>query len=324
MMFVIKGVVNLSNDEVGELAFVSYQGTAGDYRFSFFFNKEEIMSDFNMEYSEVLGVLDNKVHKEIMSYDVNTYLRVTEDSFEIVDLNLYTEDDTNSIVVDKDSVAECSYIHRRVAVHKFSLPSLDLAVRAKSHQKQYQMRGIKLAFHLALENPIKYNEVDLIPLECYYADYEAMADIVNLDYTIQDYTQPLKSVVELSEDHLEEEEDDLEEDLDYEEEEIEDEDEDEIEMDLDEDEEEDDNHVSMKIGTSTIKFPKLEELQDKPTRKLKPIEPPVEEETPVEEPPVEEPKVEQKPKKPTKKTTKKKDKKATQPRTKDGKFAPKK
>ena len=31
MMFVIKGVVNLSNDEVGELAFVSYQGTAGDY-----------------------------------------------------------------------------------------------------------------------------------------------------------------------------------------------------------------------------------------------------------------------------------------------------
>lgn len=323
MMFVIKGVVNLSNDEVGELAFVSYQGTAGDYRFSFFFNKEEIMSDFRMEYSEVLGVLDNKVRKEIMSYDVNTYLRVTEDSFEIVDLNLYTEDDTNSIVVDKDSVAECSYIHRRVAVHKFSLPCLDLAVRAKSHQKQYQMRGIKLAFHLALENPIKYNEVDLIPLECYYADYEAMADIVNLDYTIQDYTQPLKSVVELSEDHLEE---DQEEDLDYEEEEIEDEDE--VEMDLDEDEEEEEvNHVEMKIGGTTIKFPKLEELQDTPIRKKKSVEPPVEEQ-PVEEPPVEEekPKTTKKTTKKTspKKTTKKEKTSPTQPRTKDGKFAPKK
>lgn len=322
MMFVIKGVVNLSNEQVGELAFVSYQGTNGDYRFSFFFNKEEIMSDFTMDYSEVLEVLDNKVRKEIMSYDVNTYLKVTEDSFELVDLNYYTEEDTKSVVVDKNSVAECSYMHRRIALHKFSLPSIDLAVRAKSHQKQYQMRGIKLAFHLALENPIKYNEVDLIPLECYYADYEAMADIVYLDYTIQDYTQPLKSVVELSEDHLEEE-DDLEEDLDYEEEiedEEDEEDEDEIEMDLDE--EEDDNHVSMKIGTTTIKFPKLEELQDKPARKLKPIEP-QEEKTPVEEPPVEEPKVEQKPKKPTKKSSKKKDKKV-QPRTKDGKFAPKK
>src|SRR5574344_1747405 len=48
MMFVIKGVVNLSNDEVGELAFVSYQGTAGDYRFSFFFNKEVKKSAFEL------------------------------------------------------------------------------------------------------------------------------------------------------------------------------------------------------------------------------------------------------------------------------------
>lgn len=289
MMFVIKGVENLSNNVVGELAIVSYQGTNGDYTLSFFFDKEEIMSDFKMEYSEVLAVLDNKAHKEIMSYDVNTYLRVTEDSFELVDLNLYTNDDTKSIKVSKNSVTECTYTHRRIALHKFSLQGLDVAVRAKSHMKQYHMRGIRLAFHLALENPIKYNEVDLIPLESYYADYEAMADVVTLDYTIQDYTQPPKSVVELSEDHANEQEEEVEE-YEYADEGI-----DEIEMDLDDEEEEEE----------------VEEVEHD------------EEESPVveEQPPVEEP---VKPKKTTKKTTKKTPKKVNQPRTKDGKFAPKK
>lgn len=285
MMFVIKGVVNLSNDEVGELAVVSYQGTNGDYRLSFFFNKEEVLSDFNVDYAEVLGILDNKVRGEIMSYDVNTYLKVTEDSLEIVDLNLYTDKDTKSILPYKNAVTECTCIQRKVRVHQFSLPDLDVAVRAKSHQKQYHMRGIKLGFHLSLENPIKYNEVDLIPVESYYADYEAMADIVNLDYTIQDYTQPLKSVVELSEDHQEQEEDyeyyDEEEGID------------EVEMDIDDEDEQE----------------------------------PVEEEA---KPPVVEPKVEEKPKKTSpkktspKKPTKKEKTSPTQPRTKDGKFAPKK
>lgn len=284
MMFVIKGVVNLSNDEVGELAVVSYQGTNGDYRLNFFFNKEEVLSDFNVDYAEVLGILDNKVRGEIMSYDVNTYLKVTEDSLEIVDLNLYTDNDTKSILPYKNAVTECTCTQRKVRVHQFSLPDLDVAVRAKSHQKQYHMRGIKLGFHLSLENPIKYNEVDLIPVESYYADYEAMADVVNLDYTIQDYTQPLKSVVELSEDHQEQEEDyeyyDEEEGID------------EVEMDIDDEDEQE----------------------------------------PVEEakPPVVEPKVEEKPKKTSpkktspKKPTKKEKTSPTQPRTKDGKFAPKK
>ena len=38
MMFVVKGVMNLSDSTKGELAFVSYQNTQGDHNMSFFYN----------------------------------------------------------------------------------------------------------------------------------------------------------------------------------------------------------------------------------------------------------------------------------------------
>lgn len=198
MMFVIKGVSSYSENTLGELAIVSYQDSKGEHNMSFFYNKEEIFSDFVVSYSNVLSKLDKRP-QEIVLADKQAYLRVAEDNFELVDLYKYTNEDKKSVKTEKHSPVEASVIRQVARVHNYDIPDLDLAVRAKSHMKQYQMRGLTLAMKLAWENPIKYDEVELYPVPSYYADFEAMTDVVYLDYTIQDYTQPVKSVTELAE-----------------------------------------------------------------------------------------------------------------------------
>ena len=126
---------------------------------------------------------------------------------------------------------------------------------------------------LAWENPVKYDDIDLYPVEHYYADYEAMTDIVYLDYTIIDYTQPVKSVTELVEEAMQEEEyiqdDELEDIMDqYEEEPIDDEeeydDEDEIEMEIP-------NLTPRRVAKSNVIPPVVEEpkeeVKPQPTKK---------------------------------------------------------
>lgn len=226
MMFVVKGAVNLSNNTEGELAIVSYQNTNGDHCMSFFFNKEEVFSDFGLSFSEVLSKLDKRPHN-IVVYDRNAYLRASEDALEIVDLHMYTNEDKDSKQSVRRNPVESECIKQNVLVHSFEVPNLDMSVRAKSHMKQYQMRGLSLVMKLAWENPIKYDQVDIFPVDNYYADFEAMTDVMYFDYTIQDYTQPVKSVTELVEEEVDEEEylqdDELEEIIEeYEEEPIED------------------------------------------------------------------------------------------------------
>ena len=245
MMFVVKGAVNLSNNTEGELAIVSYQNTNGDHCMSFFFNKEEVFSDFGLSFSEVVSKLDKRPHN-IVLYDRKAYLRASEDALEIVDLHIYTNEDKDSKQSVRRNPVESECIKQNVLVHSFEVPNLDMSVRAKSHMKQYQMRGLSLVMKLAWENPIKYDQVDIFPVDNYYADFEAMTDVMYFDYTIQDYTQPVKSVTELVEEEVDAQEideeeylqdDELEEILeDYEEEPIEEdedlEDEDEVEMEI--------------------------------------------------------------------------------------------
>lgn len=226
MMFVVKGAVNLSNNTEGELAIVSYQNTNGDHCMSFFFNKEEVFSDFGLSFSEVLSKLDKRPHN-IVLYDRKAYLRASEDALEIVDLHMYTNEDKDSKQSVRRNPVESECTKQNVLVHSFEVPNLDMSVRAKSHMKQYQMRGLSLVMKLAWENPIKYDQVDIFPVDNYYADFEAMTDVMYFDYTIQDYTQPVKSVTELVEEEVDEEEylqdDELEEIIEeYEEEPIED------------------------------------------------------------------------------------------------------
>ena len=256
MMFVVKGAVNLSNNTEGELAIVSYQNTNGDHCMSFFFNKEEVFSDFGLSFSEVLSKLDKRPHN-IVVYDRNAYLRASEDALEIVDLHMYTNEDKDSKQSVRRNPVESECIKQNVLVHSFEVPNLDMSVRAKSHMKQYQMRGLSLVMKLAWENPIKYDQVDIFPVDNYYADFEAMTDVMYFDYTIQDYTQPVKSVTELVEEEVDEEEylqdDELEEIIEeYEEEPIED-----IEEELDE--------VEMEIPELPQRRPKKEDKPKKST-----------------------------------------------------------
>lgn len=230
MMFVVKGAVNLSNNTEGELAIVSYQNTNGDHCMSFFFNKEEVFSDFGLSFSEVLSKLDKRP-RNIVLYDRKAYLRASEDALEIVDLHMYTNEDKDSKQSVRRNPVESECTKQNVLVHSFEVPNLDMSVRAKSHMKQYQMRGLSLVMKLAWENPIKYDQVDIFPVDNYYADFEAMTDVMYFDYTIQDYTQPVKSVTELVEEEVDEEEylqdDELEEIIEDEEEEL-----DEVEMEI--------------------------------------------------------------------------------------------
>ena len=247
MMFVVKGVVNVSGD-VGELALVSYQNANGDHNMSFFFNREEVFSDFTLSFSDVLSKLDKRP-REIVVHDRNAYIRVTETEFELVDIAIYTKDDKKAEKTTRRNPGESECIRQNALVHNYYIPNIGTCVRAKSHMKQYQMQGINLAMKLAWENPIKYDEVDLFPVDSVYADFEAMTDVVKLDYTIRDFTQPVKPVVDLNykediEDEEDEEylqDDELEEIIEqYEEEteedqvEEEEEDEDEIEIDFEE------------------------------------------------------------------------------------------
>lgn len=248
MMFVVKGAVNLSNNTEGELAIVSYQTVSGDHNMSFFYNKEEVFSEFILGFSDVISKLDRRP-KEIVVHDRNAYLRVSEDSFELVDTSIYTEQDKEAETLTRRNAGESACIRQNALVHNFYIQNLRECVRSKSHMKQYQMQGLSLAMKLAWENPIKYDEVDIFPVDSVYADFEAMTDVVTLDYTIRDYTQPVKSVEELIEEEVDtvdtrevDEEDylrddELEEILeDYEEEPIEEdedlEDEDEVEMEI--------------------------------------------------------------------------------------------
>lgn len=308
MMFVVKGVVNLSNDIEGEWAVVSYQNTSGDHCMTFFFNKEEIFSDFQVSYSKVLANLDRKP-TEILLHDTKTYLRVTKDMMEIVDLTMYTKQDKESKVPQKSMVtlSECS--RQNITLHEFEIPGLEQSVRAKSHMRTYRMQGVILAMKLAWENPIRYDEVEIFPVDNYYADFEAMTDIVYLDYTIQDYTQPVKSVQELAQE--------------YEEEEYEEEEDEEIEFDEEEQVEAYEEHddYEEEEDEDEIEMDDIEVLPTRRSRAMDTIIPPQDTEEVQEEVEVKEE---------TKKNNKKKDKKdkkikkvsnnSNQPRGKDGKF----
>lgn len=229
MMFVVKGVVNLSNNTEGDLAIVSYQTASGDHNMSFFYNKEAIFTEFELSFSEVISKLDKRPHN-IVLYDNHVYLRATEDVLELVDLHMYSTEDEKLKQFGRKHPVESECTQQKAYVHSFKISNLDMSIRAKSHIKQYQMRGLSLVMKLAWENPIKFDEVDIFPVDNYYADFEAMTDVMYFDYTIQDYSQPVKSVEELVEEvEIEEEEyltdDELEEIIeDYEEEPIEDED----------------------------------------------------------------------------------------------------
>lgn len=261
MMFVVKGVVNLSDSTKGELAIVSYQSTQGDHRMSFFYNREEVFSDFTLSFGEVISKLDKRPN-EIVVADRKAYLRVVEDELELVDLHLYSKSDKELTATMKIHPTEAVLTKQVVSVHKYKLPDLETAVRAKSHMKQYQMKGLTLAMKLAWENPIKYDEVDIFPVDNYYADFEAMTDVVYLDYTIQDYTQQVKSVEELvdqvaidEEEYLQD--DELEEIIEeYEEESIDD----------DYEEEEDEEEVEIELPTRKI-IQKAPQVKEEPKKK---------------------------------------------------------
>lgn len=233
MMFVIKGVTNLSSVKEGELAIVSYQDQSGNHNMSFYFDKEEIYTDFTLNYGEVLAKLDKRP-QNIVAHSNNTYISVLDSTFELVDLNVYTQEDKDSKKNVKEDVSSTATMLQRVRRSQFMIHGLETAVRVKSHMKQYGMKGITLAMKLAWENPVKYEDIDNYPIPPYYADFEALTDIVYLDYTIKDYST--KSVLELAEevDPLEDEEleEILEEYEEYEEEYLEEDNEDEIEMEI--------------------------------------------------------------------------------------------
>lgn len=261
MMFVVKGVVNLSNNNEGELAIVSYQNANGDHKMSFFYNREEVFSDFRLSFSEVISKLDKRP-VEIVVHDLNAYLRVTEEDFELVDLSIYTKDDKEAQNTTRRNPGESECTRQNALVYSFFIPSIDTCVRSKSHMKQYQMRGLTLAMKLAWENPISYSEVDIFPVDNVYADFEAMTDVVNLDYTIKDFTQPVKSVEELVEEVEEDEEEYLQDDEleeiteQYEEESIDDD---------DEYEEEEDEEVEIELPPIKRKV-KVEEVKEQPKK----------------------------------------------------------
>ena len=305
MMFVIKGVNSLASKREGELAIVSYQDSTGSHNMSFYFDREEIYTDFNIKYNEVIAKLDKRPDNVVL-HSGNVYISATNSIFELIDMNLYTTEDRDLQEYVKEEVTSADVILQRVRANKFIIFDIDSAVRTKSHMKQYGMNGITLAMKLAWENPVKFEDIDSYPIPPYYADFEALTDIVYLDYAIKDFTT--KSVQELTQevDYLEDEE--LEEIVEqYEESE------EYVEEPIDDDQEEEE--IEIDLGTLQRRTRPQKVMDD--IKEEQEEEPQEETKEEVKEEPKKLPKVEEKPKANTKK-------KNTQPRTRDGKFAPKK
>ena len=130
MMFVIKGVNSLAGNREGELAIVSYQDSTGSHNMSFYFDREEIYTDFNIKYNEVISKLDKRPDK-IVLHSGNVYLSATNSIFELIDMNLYTTEDRDLQEYVKEEVTSADVILQRVRANRFIIFDIDTAVRTK-------------------------------------------------------------------------------------------------------------------------------------------------------------------------------------------------